>query len=407
MKRQKNYRQLQRLSSARNRQNEIKSRAVAPGARHSGATVNGANSSLFGEYAEKPAYGEPPEGRFGNTPLPDFQFNWDEEFFGKESSGSKDFTETIPFEIQPAEEVQAATEDVKVKLEDGSGIHREITAVNIPGPAEPIVMATVETGTEKESTVTVVAATMRFVSVKRQLALAAREAEKMRKPAEKVRAGENKPEATKPEVIKKAVVKKADSPAGKKVGSVPYGLPAKFGQNTVINKVERTVANIQKPATGISGTEKKSEVPSLNVRHASSFRSFVISTIHRLMEQQRFLAMERESSTLLARGTGTGKKEETEGSNTSAPESSQGGTTRWNNPLIAPASTGLGHRAGEKGQKRNSSLRGEKQPATRSSSVRAKSKPAPGNYELNAARITLMEARINARAISSNMRIKW
>jgi hypothetical protein len=151
--------------------------------------------------------------------------------------------------------------------------------------------------------------------------------------------------------------------------------------------------------------EKKSEAPSLNVRHAPSFRSFVVSTIQKLMEQQRFLLSEPESSRFLAREFGIGKKEEPAISETSVQEKSQVGITRWNNPLIAAVSTGLGQ--GAKGKKSKSTLPGEKQPATRSSSKSTKSKPAPGSYELNAARITLMEARINAKAISSNMRMKW
>ena len=396
MKRQKNYRQLRSKSSARNKLNEIKSRAVAPGARHSDATVNGANNSLFGEYTENPAYGEPPEDRFDNTPLPDFQFNWDEEFFGTASPGNNGLTETIAFESSAVEKEPVAIVNEDVKQDTDSGLQEDITAVNIAEPVEPAPAATVETEPEPVRPTIIPAAPARFVSVKRRMAEEKREVEKMRKP-----------EATKPAVIKKSVVMKADSPAGKKFGSVAYGLPAKFGQSTTINKVERTVAAIQKPATGISGVGKKSEAPSLNVRHASSFRSFVISTIQRLMEQQRFLALERESSTFLPPGTGTGKPEVTAANDTSAKEKIPGGTTRWNNPLITAVSTGLAHQAGAKGQKNKNALPVEKQPATRSSLARGKAKPAPGSYELSAARITLMEARINARAISGNMRMKW
>jgi hypothetical protein len=395
MKRQKNYRQLRSKSSARNRLSEIKSRTVVPDTSQSDATAYAENNNLFDENTEKAAYGELPEDRFDNTPLPDFQFDWDEEFFGTASTGNNGLTESIPFELQPVEEVQAATE-AEVKQEAGSGIQEEITAVNIPEPAEPTPTATVETEPVQKNTVTVTAAPARFVSVKRQMTAEKREVEKMRKPEATKPAG-------KPGVINNTVVKKTDSPAGKK-GRVAYGLPAKYSQNTSSAAV-RTETVSQKPATGISGVEKMSEAPSLNVRHAPSFRSFVVSTIQRLMEQQRFLASEPESSRFLARELGIGKKEETESSDTSAQETGQVGNTRWNNPLIAAASTGLGQ--GAKGQKSNSALPGEKQPATRSSSARGKSKPAPGSYELNAARITLMEARINAKAISGNMRMKW
>jgi hypothetical protein len=331
MKRQKNYRKLRRLSPARNRLNEIKSRADAPDKRHSDATVYAENNSLFDENTEKAAYGEPPEDRFNNTPLPDFQFDWDEEFFGTALPDGNELKETIPFELRSVEEVQVTNEDAEVSQENVSVIQEKNNAVNIPEPAEQI--PTVETEPEQQSTVTVAAAPARFLSVKRQMALAAREAEKMKKP------------------------------------------------------------------------EKKSEAPSLNVRHAPSFRSFVVSTIQKLMEQQRFLLSEPESSRFLAREFGIGKKEEPAISETSVQEKSQVGITRWNNPLIAAVSTGLGQGAKEK--KSKSPLPGEKQPATRSSSKSTKSKPAPGSYELNAARITLMEARINAKAISSNMRMKW
>ncbi|KAF0193783.1 MAG: hypothetical protein FD166_3643 [Bacteroidetes bacterium] len=363
MKRQKNYRQLRSKSSARNKLNEIKSRAVAPDTRHSGATVNGANNSLFSEYTEKPAYGEPPEDRFANMPLPDFQFNWDEEFFGTASPGNNGLTETIAFESPAVEKEPVAIINEDVKQDTDLVILEDLSAVNIAEPVEPAPAATVETKPEPVRPATVTAAPARFVSVKRQMALAAREAEKMRNPAEKVRTGENKLGSTKPAgkqgVIRKTVLKKADSSAGKKVQGVVYGLPAKFGQSTVINKVERALAAIQKPATGISGVGKKSETLSLSVRRVPSFRSFVISTIQRLMEQQRFLALERESSRFLAREPGTGKKEEPAVSDISAQEKIPGGTTRWNNPLIAAASTGLAHQAGAKGQKSKSALPGE------------------------------------------------
>ena len=396
MKRQKNYRQLRSKSSARNKLSDIKSRAVAPDTRQSDATVNGANNSLFGEYTENPAYGEPPEDRFDNTPLPDFQFNWDEEFFGTASTENNVLTETIVFESPAVEKEPVAIVNEDAKQDTDSDFQEDITSVNIAEPVEPAPAATVETEPEPERPAVITAVPARFVSVKRRMAEEKRESEKMRKP-----------EATKPAVIKKVFVKKADSPEGKKIRSVAYGLPAKLGQSTAINKVERTVANIQKPAKGTSGTEKKSEVPSLNVRHASSFRSFVISTIHRLMEQQRFLALERESSTFFPPVPGTGKREEPAANDTSAKENRPGGTTRWNNPLIAAASAGLAHQAGAKGQKNKNALPEEKQPATRSSLERDKPKPAPESYELNAARITLMEARINAKAISGNMRMKW
>lgn len=398
MKRQKNYRQLRGKSTARNRLNEIKSRAVALDINLSDAQVLGENSELFDEKTVTAAIGKPIEDRFEDTPIPEFQFDWDREFFGTESSGSNDFTETIPFELQAIDEVQATTEDANIMVEISTEIQEEITAVNITEPIEPAPAATVETKPEQNSAATLTAEPARFVSVKRQMAFAAREAEKMRNP-----------EATK-RTVKPAeigtTIKKADSPAGKKVWGAAYGLPAKNRQGAA-NIPARTETTGLKPATGNSVADKKSEAPSLNVRRAPSFRSFVVSTIQRLMDEQRFLASEPESSRFLARELGIGKKEETEGSYTSAQEISQGGTTRWNNPLIAASSNGLAHYAGAKGQKSNSSLPEEKQPATRSSSAGAKSKPASGSYELNAARITLMEARINARAISSNMRMKW
>jgi predicted transcriptional regulator len=339
MKRQKNYRQLRGKSTARNRLNEIKSRAVASDINFSDAPVLGENIELFDEKTVTAAIGKPIEDRFEDTPIPEFQFDWDREFFGTASSGSNDFTETIPFELQAVDEVQATTEDAGIMIETSPEIQEEVTAVINAESVEPTPAATVETRPEQSSAATVKAEPARFVSVKRQMAFAAREAEKMRNPEEK--------------------------------------------------------------------SDKKGETPSLNVRRAPSFRSFVVSTIQRLMDEQRFLASEPESSRFLARELGIGKKEEPEVSDTSAQEKSQGGFTRWNNPLIAASSNGLAHYAGAKGQKSNSSLPEEKQPVTRSSSAGAKLKPAPGSYELNAARITLMEARINARAISSNMRMKW
>jgi hypothetical protein len=395
MKRQKNYRQLRSKSSARNKLNEIKSRSVITDTRHSDTTVNAVNKDLFGEYAENPAYGEPPEDRFDNTPLPDFQFDRDEEFFGTALPENNSLTETKPFESQTTEKETFITVSEEVKQDSDSVIQEDVTAINITESVEPTPAATVETEPETEKPKVITSAPARFVSVKRRMAEEKHGAEKIRKQ-----------ETTKQAVNKNTVVKKADSPARKKVGSMTYGLPPKFGQCTAIYNVERTVASIQKPATGNSVTEKKREVPSLNVRHASSFRSFVISTIQRLLEQQRFLALERESSTFLPLGPGTGKREETATNDTSALEKSQAGTTRWNNPLITAASTGLAHKAGAKGQKSNR-VPGEKQPVTRSSLARGKSKPAPGSYELNAARITLMEARINAKAISGNMKMKW
>lgn len=343
MKRQKNYRQLRSKSPARNRLNEIKSRAVAPDKHPTDAPVYGENNNFFDEFTDKAVTGEPHEDHFDNVPFLDYQFDWDEKFFETASSGSNDFTETIPFELQTVVEVHSSTEEAAVKMEVGSGVHEEITAVHIAEPIKPTPLAKVENEPVQNGTASVTAspAPARYVSVKRQMALAAREAEKVRKPAEKVK------------------------------------------------------------------TVKKSEAPSLNVRRAPSFRSFVISTIHRLMEEQRFLASEPESSRFLSRELGIGKKEEPEGGNISAQETGQGGTTRWNNPLIMAASKGWALHKGVKGQKSNSSLPLEKQPATRRNSASAKTQPAPVSYKLNAAKISLMEAKINARAISSNMRMKW
>jgi hypothetical protein len=398
MKRQKNYRQLRGKSTARNRLNEIKSRAVASDINLSDAAVHGENSELFDEKSVKAAIGEPIEDRFDNVPFLDYQFDWDEKFFETASSGSNDFTETIPFELQAVDEVQATTEDAGIMVKISPEIQEEITAVINAESVKPTPAATVETRPEQNSAATIKAEPARFVSVKRQMAFAAREAEKMRNPEVTKR-------AVKPGEIGKTI-KKADSTAGKKVWGAAYGLPAKNRQ-IAANIPARTETTGQNPATSISVAEKKSEAPSLNVRRAPSFRSFVVSTIQRLMDEQRFLASEPESSRFLARELGIGKKEETEVSNTSAQKTGRSGTTRWNNPLIAASSNGLAHYTGAKGQKSNSSLPEEKQPATRSSSASAKLKPAPGSYELNAARITLMEARINARAISSNMRMKW
>jgi hypothetical protein len=401
MKRQKNYRQLRSKSSARNRLSEIKSRTVVPGTRHSDATVNELNQGLFGEDAEKPAYGEPPEDRFDNTPLPDFQFDWDEEFFGTASPGSTGLTETIPLGFQSAGEEPAETENTEVNVETGFEMQEEITVVNIAEPVEPIPAATVETEPVQVKVEIVTATPVRFVSVKRQMALAAREAEKMRKPAEQKKAGTKKPETTKSggkkEVIYNTAAKKADMGKGKKAGSFNYGLPAKLRQNATMSFAAESAG--QKPETGNSAVPKKSGTPSLNVRHTPSFRSFVISTIQKLIEQKGFSGWEQE---LLSPEPETGIRQEPVDN-----EPGGGGITRWNNPLLASSSAGLGHTAGKIGKKSNSSLPGEKQPATRSSLARGKSKPAPKSYQLNAARFTLMEAMLNAKAVSGNMKMKW
>jgi hypothetical protein len=364
MKRQKNYRQLRSKSAARNRLNEIKSRPDVPVTRHSDATVQAPDKSLFDEHTEKPAYGEPPEDRFGNTPLPDFQFDWDEEFFGTASPDSHGMSETNPFERQEVDEEPVTVVNEEVKQDADSVIKEDVTAVNISESVAPATVATVETVPDQLKVEIVAAAPARFVSVKRQKAMTAMEAEKMKKPQQ----------------------------AGKTEG----------------NAKVRTKTASRTPATGISGAEKKSEAPALNVRRAPSFRSFVISTIHRLMEEQRFLISEPESTRFLSRELGTGKREEPAASNTGAGETGQGGTTRWDKPYKPAASKSLSYNAGAKLQKSYSSRSANEKPsATRSSKAGDKTKPAPGSYQLNAARFTLMEAMINAKAISGNMRMKW
>ena len=408
MKRQKNYRQLRGKSLARNRLNEIKSRAATPEIRFSETQFQAINNSLFDTVAENPAYGEPPEDRFTNAPLPEFQFDWDEEFFGSATTGNDGLTEKFSSDFPPAGEAPVTSEKAEMTPDESRVIPEETAAGNNTEPGETTITVTFETEPEPQSTVTVTPTQVRFVSVKRQKALAAREAEKLRKPAKRGGTPENKPEARNPSrnpaVFSNTVVTKTDLPAGNKGRGTLFGFAAKTSQN-IAGESFRIKSSGQKPEKGISGVEKPSEAPSLIVRRAPSFRSFVISTIHRLMEEQRFLALERESSRLLAREPGTGTKEEPANSETSIPEKSETGFTRWNNPLATAASGGLMRGKNRPGN--NNTLPTEKQPATRSSLVRGKPKPAPGSYELNAARITLMEARINAKAISGNMRMKW
>ncbi len=359
MKRQKNYRQLRSKSAARNRLNEIKSRTDTPVARQSNTSVQPPDKSLFDETPEKPDYGEPPEDRFSNTPLPDFQFDWDEEFFGTASPGSNGAMETIAFEIQPVEEKPEITLNEGLKQDTVSLIQTETTGNNIPETIEPAPVA-IEIQPERKSFVNDISTPARFVSVKRQKAIEAKEAEKTKK-------------------------------------------TSKHENSGVKAKSTR-----QKPASGISEVETKSGPSSLNVRRTPSFRSFVISTIRRLMEEQRFLASEPESSRFLMRELATSKPEEPAESGSNTREPAQGGATRWNKPLNPAASASLGYNAGAKLQKSYSSKsKGEKPSPKQNKPAGAKSKLPDESFKLNTARFNLMEALINARAITGNMKMKW
>jgi hypothetical protein len=358
MKRQKNYRQLRSKSAARNRLNEIKLRTDATVKRQPDATVQPQGKSLFDEIPEKPDYSEPPEDRFSNMPLPDFQFKWDEEFFGIAQPDGNEVTETFQVETSSVAEKPETSANEGINQDTDSLIEIETSAVNISETVEPAPF-TIEIQPDLRSSVAETITPARFVSVKRRKAI----------------------ESGKNEKTKKTLTR---------------------GNTQVQTKTTQ-----QKTATGISKVETKSGPSPLNVRHTPSFRSFVISTIRRLMEEQRFFVSGPESSRFLFRELETGKTKEPPAGDITG-EIVQVGATRWNKPFKQAALKSLANNTGAKPQKSYSvKFRGERSSLKHIKPAGGKSKSTDENYKLNIARFNLMEAMINARAISSNMKMKW
>jgi hypothetical protein len=163
--------------------------------------------------------------------------------------------------------------------------------------------------------------------------------------------------------------------------------------------IRQPVPSNQYPVTSnhLSNAKSHRTDPTDYVRSMPAFRSFVVSTIRRLIEEQRFLSAEPESSRFLARELGVemwSEGQRAEGREQRARSKEQ---RVERSSILIPSTRDTGARSKEQ------RITSNQQRAT-SNKQRA---TGNGQNNLNRERFALMEAMINAKSLYSNMRIRW